>query len=376
MEPRRLRGAVGKIATFLGTVVVSLSCRHVAHAQPTAPAPSKAPTTPVAVHLSLPNCPGTAPLDADALLGILTAELRGDGVDRVLVGVGTAGQDESRALASIELTSASCDSSVSEIDVAIEDAATNKRVSRRIALGDVTWLARARALALAVAELLRASWLELTVPDAPAPDAPVAPAVREAVVRRLAAAIPAGSAASAVGEESRRLPPSTGASLVGVWRAYPSTDTPIYGGRASVAVPFLTDSLLLRFDGGVAFGAARDVLGDVTTGLAGAGGAVLFTSPRDATLAIAVGPRLEAGLAWASGSSVAATASSSSGSGFVASASLLGIVSLRIAATWRLVFELEGGGVISPFEARAEARRVSGVEGAMLGLALGLMQWR
>jgi hypothetical protein len=150
----------------------------------------------------------------------------------------------------------------------------------------------------------------------------------------------------------------------------------MYGGRVGVATPVLAESLLLQFDAGAAFGATRDLLGNVTTGLASAGGAVLFASPREALFGIAAGPRLEAGLAWASGTSTAATTSASAGSGFVASASLLGVASLRIAPAWRLIFELEGGGVISPLEARADARRVSAIEGAMLGMALGLMQWR
>jgi hypothetical protein len=355
-----------------------MSAHGIARAQQPAPSPPREPSgaPPVAVHLSLPDCSAQAPLDYGSFLGILTAELRADGVDRVVVGVDTTGPDEPRALASIALTTASCDASVSEFDVAIEDAATDKRVARRIALGDVAPPARARALALAVAELLRASWLELTVPDAPPPQAPVAPVVRAAVARRIAATVPAAPAASLAGEGSRLRPRTTGISVAGVWRAYPSTDTAMAGGRVSIATPFLAESLLVRFDAGAAFGAARDVLGDVTTGLASAGGAVVFATPRDAMFGFAAGPRLEAGLAWASGTATVSTTSSSSGSGFVASASLLSVVSFRIAPTWWLAFELEGGGVISPFEARADARRVSATEGAMLGVALGLMQWR
>jgi hypothetical protein len=363
----------------LGTAVVSMGCSAIAHAQQTESGPPNAPATtaPVAVRVSLRECSGVAPLDSDAFLAILTAELRADGVDQVLVGLKTTARDEAGGLAWIDLTAASCEPSAPEIDVSIEDAATNKRVARRIALGDVAAPARARALALAVAELLRASWLELSVPDAPPSQIAVPPAVREAVVRRVAAAVPTTMpSAAASGAESLRVERRTGISVAGAWRAFPSTYTAMYGGRAGVSFPFLTRSLLLRLDGGALFGAARDVLGDVTIGLAGAGGAVLFASPRDATLAIAAGPRVEAGLAWASGSSAVVTTSSSTGSGFVASASLLTTVSLRVAVAWRLVFELEGGAVVSPFEARADVRRVSGIEGAMLGMALGLTQWR
>ncbi len=46
----------------------------------------------------------------------------------------------------------------------VDDALTNKSVRREVDLGDVPASGRPRALALAAAELLRASWAELALP--------------------------------------------------------------------------------------------------------------------------------------------------------------------------------------------------------------------
>jgi hypothetical protein len=132
----------------------------------------------------------------------------------------------------------------------------------------------------------------------------------------------------------------------------------------------------LRFDAGGLFGAGQDALGDVKTGLAGAGGALLFASSPGAAIVMAVGPRAEVSLAWASGSPAGPTTSSGGGSGLAVSASILAAFGVRISSGWRLTLDLEGGGVIAPFDARADGRRVTGMDGAMMGLSVGLTQWR
>jgi hypothetical protein len=59
------------------------------------------------------------------------------------------------------------------VTVAVRDALTGKRVARDVPLGSVPRDARPLTVALAVDELLRASWVELTLADAPAPGLPV-----------------------------------------------------------------------------------------------------------------------------------------------------------------------------------------------------------
>lgn len=67
------------------------------------------------------------------------------------------------------------------IDVEVRDAITAKRVSREIDLTQMPADGRPLALALAIDELLQASWAELALPTAPPPPVPVPPQVRERI---------------------------------------------------------------------------------------------------------------------------------------------------------------------------------------------------
>ncbi|HEX4406522.1 MAG TPA: hypothetical protein VH560_16905 [Polyangia bacterium] len=67
------------------------------------------------------------------------------------------------------------------MSIVIRDAITAKRVAREVDLRAVPPDARPLTVALAVDELLRASWLELTLPDAPSPSRPVPAAITKAI---------------------------------------------------------------------------------------------------------------------------------------------------------------------------------------------------
>jgi hypothetical protein len=67
------------------------------------------------------------------------------------------------------------------VSIDIQDAVTNKRVLRDIDLRAVASDARALVVAQAVDELLRASWVELTLPTAPKPTMPPPPAIARAI---------------------------------------------------------------------------------------------------------------------------------------------------------------------------------------------------
>jgi hypothetical protein len=67
------------------------------------------------------------------------------------------------------------------VTVTVRDAITGKLVAREVDLRTVPVDARALTLALAVDELLRASWVELTLADAPRPTRPVPREIGEAV---------------------------------------------------------------------------------------------------------------------------------------------------------------------------------------------------
>lgn len=68
------------------------------------------------------------------------------------------------------------------------DSVTKKRVARDLTLDKLPLDGRALALAVAAEELLRASWAELALSDAPAPSRPPPPEVKETVRRSIARA--------------------------------------------------------------------------------------------------------------------------------------------------------------------------------------------
>jgi hypothetical protein len=371
--PRRLRKTIGAIAAFLALGSTGRDAGAQAVQEPPFQRAFSAAGR-VVVEAATPDCPDLPALDA--LTKMLALELRADGVEDVVLAAAAtrSPSSEANSLARIELRVESCEPSAPGITVDIEDAATGKRVGRRIPLGDVLPVARSRAFALAVAELLRASWLELAMPDAPPAPIQVPKLVRDAVARRIALAAPAAPPPTATSPSS--IGRDLELSLAVAWRDFPGTHTALYGGRATVALPTLAPWLLLRLDASGLFGAATDVLGSVDAGTASLAAAALVASPGDAPLAVAVGPRIEIGVAWASGHPADPGTSSESGVGLAGTATLVSTFALRLSATWRLAFELEGGATFLPFVAHADARRVLGLDGALVGMAIGVAYWR
>jgi hypothetical protein len=331
---------------------------------------------PASVEVSAQSCSGVPPVDLEPFLGILTAELRADGVERVIVTMGQSGESkpgEPQSLAVLGIRSESCDAPRGGIVVVhIEDAATRKSVERRVQLTDVEAPSRPRTLALAVAELLRASWLELAMPDAPPPQAPVPQVVRQAVETRIVAmAPPVPATRGEVAQGGDR-----DVSVTAAWRAFPTAHSSLLGGQVAVELPVFGKDWLARVDTGAVFASTQDALGDIALSLGWLGGAFLYTSRLDAPFGVAVGPRLDVGIAWASGNPQAQTISSSAGSGAISSLSLLGSVRQRIGGSWRAALELQTGAVVVPFEAQADSRRVTGIAGALFGVAIGVTQLR
>jgi hypothetical protein len=107
-----------------------------------------------------PSCAGLSPPEVRRIAAI---ELRSEAVDAAV---------HNELTTRVEL---SCEAEVARIQVL--DPLTGKTLARNIALGNVAATARSRLLALAVAELVSASWIELETNPTPAA-VPVAPAVR------------------------------------------------------------------------------------------------------------------------------------------------------------------------------------------------------
>lgn len=157
------------------------------------PPPPTGPTVPAgtvqraSVALVLPTCPAVgavAPVDGEAMARILRAELSGDGVTDVSVVPAT---DTEVGLARVTFVTEQCTANASSLTLQVDDAVTRKHVERAVDLSDVTGAIRTRTLALAVAELLRASWAELELPDVPQSAVPVPVELRTAMRTRLSA---------------------------------------------------------------------------------------------------------------------------------------------------------------------------------------------
>jgi hypothetical protein len=152
-------------------------------------------------------------------------------------------------------------------------------------------------------------------------------------------------------------------------RVYPRGATAFFGGRAGVLGP-LARWLAWRVDAGAAFGGGKDTLGDVTGGYATGGvGVVALGGAR--SIAFGAGPRFDLGAAWFSGHASSAQASGASGSGFIASLGADALLFARIARSWQLFFEAEGGVAVKTLAATADDRTVLELGGAFVALRIG-----
>lgn len=115
------------------------------------------------------------------VIALLRAELAGRGMDACPEG-GTT-----KPIATVQL---SVQEGRVDVDVEVRDAVTAKRVGRVLDLSRLPPDGRAMATALAIDELLRASWAELALPRAPPPAEPVPSAVARTVAEDRAAPPP------------------------------------------------------------------------------------------------------------------------------------------------------------------------------------------
>lgn len=137
---------------------------------------------------------GAGPAPFEGTFGAFRARLvaqLGAGLEARHIQLCDAASAEASAAAGASSEVALSVTSTDVVLVAVRDTVTGKRLVREVPLGAVPPDARPLTLALAVDELLRASWIELALPDAPAPARPVAPEI--AASARLP---PAGAATS------------------------------------------------------------------------------------------------------------------------------------------------------------------------------------
>lgn len=333
-----------------------------------------APSVPSRVRVVPPTC-NEGPFDVRAWLGLVRNELETDGVAAVEVAPDPAGEDPSLAVIRVEVTP--CRADATEATLSIDDLVTRKSVRRAVALDDIAPGARPRALALAVAELLRASWAELALADAPAPPTPPPEPVRRAVLVRLR---PAVLAATPQRPAEPAAPRPASASPRHAWwamaaldlRTFPGQSGVLLGGRAVVTwSPWTGVPLRLRVDVGSAYGAAFARRGEVALVATTAGFAVQLGGGTD-RIDLAVGPRTELGWARVTGRPFGAPEAAVSDDGFVWFVALACTLRVRLASRWWAAFDLATGQTLNYLTVVSDGERVTGIEGPMLTVSLGL----
>lgn len=333
-------------------------------AQAAPPARAEPASRPAWVLFRKSECAPLA-VEEESFVRLLGIELKSEGVTeiRVVDAAGAAG--ERREVASLSLEGACAEDAVT---VVIDDAATDKSVRRIVDFDGVPASARARVLSLATAELLRASWLELVLPDAPKPRTPLPAAAREAITRRVSIALAAVT------------PPPPRSTARAPWllaaeadaRYFTTDRIGMFGGRLLAEVGLGSSRLVsLRLDAGILHGTGEDPLGHIDIWLA-TGAASLTVSRSDAAYRVEIGPRIEMGWAHARGTSVDSSAQGQAGSALISTAGILASARLLAGAGLWPTVDAEMGYVLKGFRARAGAHTATGIGGAMGAIRIGV----
>lgn len=316
---------------------------------------------PARVILRRSGCESPAFDEAD-FVRLLRIELAADGVTEV----DTAGPGEALpsgpALAVLSLEGACAGDAV--VTFEIDDAATDKKVRRVVDLRDLPGAARARALSLAAAELMRASWAELALPGVPRPRAPVPPEVREAAGARLAASPLVAAAPPA----ARAMPLLIFAGLDA--RYFFGSRSAVLGARLAASSP-LVGPLRLRADAGAAYGRTSDPLGGIDLWMVTAAvGPSLGRAWEHGSAEL--GPRVELGWGSARGLPAHAGIEGQRASTLLVITTLAATSRLRLGTRFWATLDGEVGPVVHALTALVNTRASSGFGGAMVGARLGL----
>lgn len=312
------------------------------------------------------------PFDARAWTPLLRNELETDGVEHVDVEAETPTAETPLAVIRVEFER--CDAQSSEATVTLDDELTRKTVRRVVALDDVPAEGRARALALAIAELLRASWIELALAGSEAADAPAPAPIRRAMLLRVRARAPRVSAARPVSAPVTA-PPSPRGSLgaLAELRTFPGQSGALFGGRAVFTwSPWRNVPLRLRLDGGASTGTALATRGEVSMTLASLGVGALVGGGND-LVDLSVGARIEGGWAWVSGTASSAASVGDSGSDGIFVAAVTSALRVALTRRWSATVDVSVGQTLRYVTVSAGDERVAGLRGPLLAVGLGVV---
>lgn len=332
----------------LAVVMVTFSVAQQAHGSP-------ATTSPSPEARSVVVFPPLCKVDAFWLapfLDCLRVELAGRGLDCCTL-ADPDGLTPTIASVQVQIEIDPCTSDADRLQVSAREAAGPRQAERQVSLADVPETARPRALALAVAELIRS--LGQALPDK-APEAIPAPAP------------------SYVAPTAAPLSPDTPQTHLSIHvesevRGLPTRDTTLWGGRARLT----THRRLFHadLDIGGNYARAQSQLGDVLVHSASLG---LGFGPRFAnkTAVLDLGLRAELGWGWLHGETALADVRTGAGSGLISSVGIR--ASLEVPAQMKVCpnLSLESGAVVRGVKGEVNGQPVAGMTGYYLLAALGI----
>ncbi|MFT3922677.1 MAG: hypothetical protein QM778_09100 [Myxococcales bacterium] len=154
------------------------------------PSSACAEDVPTGVQVVIAECP--AIVQRKKLVEHLRIELFATGVQELALmdpelGA-TSSQNSPDRLATVQIYYPECDEESGLVNLRISDRLTAKYVERALFVGDVDLQARPRTIALAVGELLRASWMELVLSTDEAEEGSPSHTLRNRMITRLQAA--------------------------------------------------------------------------------------------------------------------------------------------------------------------------------------------
>jgi hypothetical protein len=324
-------------------------------AQPGASPPKRALPPRIQVHTSSPCA--LPPVDVQSFLGLLDIELGDDGAVMATM--------EDDTLPYVDVDLGACEPGAREVKVAAGNPATKKSVRRTVAIADTPAAARPRLLALAVVELLRASWPELARSDSPKVEpAPTAPAVRPAET-------------PAPPTEAPR--PEASPSRVSLWLAFDGRwsvgigqpTTAVDGARVGASIALPRRALRLIADAGAGYAHGSDPLGNidlvVVSGALGLAGDLAIGSAH-----LELGVVIEPGAAWGSGRASSAKDHGSAVLDFVLVTSALATLRAPVKDRVSLLVTTIAGPVVRGVQLLANGHSAGGFSGGILGLRAGV----
>ena len=342
----------------LGTVLslaMFLACPRVEATPVAAPTSTPLPSATRAVEVSSPSCAASS-FQIIPFLDCLRVELAGSKHACCTLADSSGGATATASLR-VTIEVVPCVADGEDVQVSVRDLSDGRELERAVGLADVAPTARPRALALAVAELIR-SLGEAARDEVPPP-----------AIVRAEALPPAPTPTPTPTSPGVARPDRLSVHLEGETRLLPTRDTTMWGGRARFTT--LWRRLHLDVDLGVDLASAHDDLGEVRFRSASLG---LGVGPRFVSRAAILDLGLRAGLGWAwvSGQTSLADVRTQAGSDFVSNLGLRVSADVPAGMKVRPGIALEAGLVLHGMDGEASYRPVVGMTGYYALLALGL----